>query len=62
MYAVLLVRLRVSIWLSRMRNTPSLAAFNNNKEETNLFDLCVYVCVITAVGEMEADGVESVSG
>jgi len=46
MYAVLLVRLRVSIWLSRMRNTQSLVAFNNNnKEETNLFDLCVYVCV-----------------
>lgn len=47
-----------------MRNTQSLVAFNNNEEETNLFDLCVYVCmcVITAVGEMKADGVESVSG
>ncbi len=36
---------RVSVWLSRMCNTQSLVAFNNNNKKTNLFDLCVYVCV-----------------
>ncbi len=61
--SVLLPTSRVSVWLRRMRNTQSFLVFNNN-EKTNLFDLCVCVCVcvITAVWEMEADGVESVSG